>query len=158
MTYEIDGRQYVAVLVGWGSTAGLFGGYPSTEYKAEGRLYAFALGGNPNVEPVRGMPRPELTPIAIDASDELIARGSALYGERCYMCHGFGAASGGQIADLRYATPETYAAIDTIVRGGAYQQRGMPMFDFFSTDDTAAIRAYLLSQRAALMPGAAVAQ
>jgi quinohemoprotein ethanol dehydrogenase len=151
VTYEIDDRQYISLLVGWGSTSGLFGGFPSTEYKAEGRLYTFALDGEQSFERIRGIAKPELTAIAFDASDDEIARGATLYGDRCYVCHGIGAASGGQIADLRYASPETYQNIDSIVRGGAYQQLGMPMFDFFTAADTAAIRAYLLSQRQALM-------
>ncbi|HUF74107.1 MAG TPA: PQQ-dependent dehydrogenase, methanol/ethanol family [Gammaproteobacteria bacterium] len=153
VTYEIDGVQYVSVLVGWGSTAGLFGTYPSDQYKAEGRLYTFALDADPDFEPVRGIARPELTEIVFEASDEAIARGAALYGKRCYTCHGLGAVSGGQIADLRYSTAATYDALDSIVRGGAYQQLGMPIFDFFTEADTAAIRAYLLSQRAALIAG-----
>ena len=151
VTFEVDGRQYVSLLVGWGSTAGLFGIYPSTEYKAEGRLYTFALDGEQDFEPIRGIARPPLTEIAFEASDEEITRGATLFGERCYTCHGLFAGAGGQIADLRYATPEIYESIDSIVRGGAYQQLGMPMFDFFTEADTAAIRTYLLSQRQALM-------
>jgi len=151
VTFAIDGRQYVSVLVGWGSTAGLFGGYPSDQYKAEGRLYTFALDGARDFEPVRGIPRPGLTAIPSDASEEQIANGAAIYGERCYMCHGFGAVGGGQIADLRYSTAETYATIDTIVRGGAYEQLGMPRFDFLTEQDTAALRAFLLAQRQALI-------
>ena len=151
VTYEIDGRQYLAILVGWGSTAGLFGTYPSDQYKAEGRLYTFVLDGDADFEPVRGIARPALTEIPFQADAAEIARGATLYGDRCYTCHGLGAVSGGQIADLRYATPETFAAIDAIVRQGAYQQLGMPIFDFFSEADTAAIRAYLLSLRADLI-------
>ena len=151
VTFAIEGRQYVSVLVGWGSTAGLFGAYPSAQYKAEGRLYTFALGGDRELEPVRGIARPELTAIPVDASEEEIASGAAIYGERCYMCHGFGAVSGGQVADLRYATAETYETIDAIVRGGAYQQLGMPRFDFLTQQDTAALRAFLLAQRQALI-------
>jgi PQQ-dependent dehydrogenase (methanol/ethanol family) len=151
VTYEIDGVQYVSVLVGWGSTAGLFGTYRSDQYKAEGRLYTFMLDGNPNIEPVQGIERPELTEIPFDADEGEIARGAELYGNRCYTCHGLEAASGGQIADLRYATADTYAAFDSIVREGAYQQLGMPRFEFFTEADTAALRAYVLSQRAALI-------
>jgi quinohemoprotein ethanol dehydrogenase len=151
ITFEIDGRQYLSLLVGWGSTAGLFGGYPSDEYKAEGRLFTFALDGDQPLEPVRGIERPVLTAIPFESSDGEIARGAAIYGERCYTCHGFGAASGGQIADLRYATRETYDSIDSIVRGGAYQGLGMPIFDFFTESDTAALKAFLLSQRQALI-------
>ena len=153
VTYAIDGRQFISVLVGWGSTHGLFGGYPSPEYKAEGRLYTFALDGSRDIEPVRGIARPELTEIGFEADAAAIARGAAVYGERCYMCHGFGAVSGGQIADLRYAAPATYDMLDAIVREGAYQQLGMPRFEFLTEDDTAALRAFLLSQRQALIAG-----
>ncbi|HEY5667477.1 MAG TPA: PQQ-dependent dehydrogenase, methanol/ethanol family [Gammaproteobacteria bacterium] len=151
VTYEIDGVQYLSVLVGWGSTSGLFATYPSDQYKAEGRLFTFALDADPNIEPVQGIARPELTEITFDADPSQIARGAELYGNRCYTCHGLGAASGGQIADLRYATEDTYAAFDSIVRQGAYQPLGMPMFGFFTEADTAAIRAFVLSERAALI-------
>ncbi len=153
VTYAVDGRQYLSLLVGWGSTAGLFGGNPAGEYKAEGRLYTFALDGALDFEPVRGIERPALSAIPFAASEDEIARGALLYGERCYMCHGVAAASGGQIADLRYAAPETYDMLDAIVRDGLYQQLGMPRFDFLSEADVAAIRAYLLSQRQALVAG-----
>jgi quinohemoprotein ethanol dehydrogenase len=151
VTYSIDGRQYVSVLAGWGSTAGLFGSYPSPAYKAEGRLFTFVLDGTRPLEPVRGIERPALTAIDFEASEDDVTRGAAIYGERCYMCHGFGAASGGQIADLRYASADTYDMLDAIVRGGAYQSLGMPRFEWFSDDDLAALRAYLLTQREALM-------
>jgi mono/diheme cytochrome c family protein len=151
VSYEIDGRQYVSLLVGWGSTSGLFGGYPSNQYKAEGRLFTFALDGEHPLDPVRGIARPVLTDIPFESNPAEIARGATIYGERCYTCHGFAAASGGQIADLRYATHETYDAIDSIVRGGAYEGLGMPRFDFFTESDTAALKAYLLSQRQTLI-------
>ena len=63
----------------------------------------------------------------------------------------FGAVGGGQTPDLRYSTEETYASIDSIVRGGAYEQLGMPRFDFLTQQDTADLRAFLLSQRQALI-------
>jgi quinohemoprotein ethanol dehydrogenase len=151
VTYEIRGRQYLSVLVGWGSTSGLFGSHPSDEYKAEGRLYTFALDGNRDIEPVRGQPRPELTAIEFEADESQITRGATIFGNRCYTCHGVNAVSGGQIADLRYASPATYDMLDAIVRGGAYQQLGMPMFDWLTPTDTAALKAYLLSRRQALI-------
>jgi hypothetical protein len=39
---------------------------------------------------------------------------------------------------------------DRIVRQGAYQGLGMPMFDFLSQEDVAAIKSFVLGQRAAL--------
>ena len=61
------------------------------------------------------------------------------------------AASGGSIADLRYAAPATLDAFDQIVRGGAYQGLGMPMFDFLDEGEVAAIKSYVLARRAALV-------
>ena len=151
VTYAIDGQQYLSVLVGWGSTLGLFGSYPAPEYKASGRLYTFALDADAPFEPVTGIERPSLTAIEFETTPEQLDLGATIYGERCFFCHGFGGAAGGQIADLRYATPETYQNIDAIVRGGAYQGLGMPQFGFLTEDDTAALRAFLLTQRQGLI-------
>ena len=74
-----------------------------------------------------------------------------MYGERCYTCHGVGAVSGGQIADLRYSARDTYEMLEAIIREGAYQPLGMPMFEFLTTADIAAIRAYLLAERQRLI-------
>ena len=67
------------------------------------------------------------------------------------MCHGIGAVSGGDVADLRYALPATYDALDKIVRQGAYQALGMPKFYFLSQADVAAVKSYLLSRRKELI-------
>ncbi|HEY8521407.1 MAG TPA: PQQ-dependent dehydrogenase, methanol/ethanol family [Gammaproteobacteria bacterium] len=150
-TYMLDGKQYVVVLSGMGGAAGLYRSHPSTPYKATGRVWAFALDADAPFEPVRGIEKPALTPIEHDATPEQIARGAVLYAERCSMCHGVGAVSAGSIADLRYSTPETYAALDRILREGAYQGLGMPQFAWFTADDVEAIRGYLLEQRAALL-------
>ena len=79
------------------------------------------------------------------------ARGSELFGQRCAMCHGVAAQSGGSIADLRYAAPATIDAFERIVRGGAYSGLGMPAFDWLSDADVSALRGYVLSRRAALL-------
>jgi quinohemoprotein ethanol dehydrogenase len=149
-TYEIDGTQYVSLLVGWGGSGGLFGDNPAGQYKATGRVMTFVLDGEREFEKIRGIEMPAVTLIPHDSTPEEIARGEALYGQRCIMCHGGGAISGGAIADLRYSAPATYEILDDIVRGGAYQNLGMPMFSWFTEDDVAGLRAYLLSRREAL--------
>jgi quinohemoprotein ethanol dehydrogenase len=128
---------------------------PTGQYKATGRLFTFALDAETELEPVRGIAKPALTSIPHDAAPEEVARGGVLFGRRCSMCHGIGAASGGTIADLRYAAPATYDAFDQIVRGGAYQGLGMPMFDFLDEGEVATIKSYVLAQRAALVNAAA---
>jgi quinohemoprotein ethanol dehydrogenase len=150
-TYSIDGRQYVAVLAGMGGAAVLYGRNPTSHFKATGRVYAFALDARAEVPPVRGIERPLPEPIASDATPQQIARGAELFGNRCAMCHGVAAQSGGSIADLRYAAPATMDAFERIVRGGAYAGLGMPQFDWLGDDDVAALRAYVLARRAALL-------
>jgi quinohemoprotein ethanol dehydrogenase len=149
-SYALDGKQYVSVLVGWGGAGGLYVANPTGQYKANGRLYTFVLDGRAELTPVRGVDKPPLTAIADQAAPEVVARGAELYGQRCSMCHGIGAASGGAIADLRYAAPATYDLFDRIVRQGAYQNLGMPMFDWLSEADVGAIKSYVLAQRAVL--------
>jgi quinohemoprotein ethanol dehydrogenase len=139
------------VLTGLGGAFGLYGRNPTGHYKASGRLWTFALDADVEFEPIRGIDRPALTRIEHDATPEQLARGADLYGQRCSMCHGVAAASGGTVADLRYALPTTYAIFDQIVRDGAYANLGMPVFDWFSDADLEDLRAYLLAQRDALL-------
>ncbi len=150
-TYSIDGTQYVAVLAGMGGATALYGRNPTNHFKATGRVYAFALDAKAAMPPVRGIDRPRPEPIANDATPEQIASGADLFGQRCQMCHGVQAQSGGSIADLRYAAPATMDAFERIVRGGAYSGLGMPAFDWLTDADVAALRAYVLSRRAALL-------
>lgn len=153
-TYALDGRQYVTVLAGMGGAGGLYGRNPAGHYKATGRLWTFALDGDAALVPVKGIERPALVPIASEATGEELAHGAALYARRCSMCHGINAQSGGTIADLRYASPETFDVFERIVRDGAYQGLGMPAFGYLQPGDVAAIRSYLLSRRAALIEAA----
>ena len=146
-TWELDGKQYVSVLVGWGGAGGLYVANSTHQYKAPGRLFTFVLDGNAKLEPVRGIQKPALTVISYAAAPAELERGAALFARRCSMCHGVAAASGGAIADLRYALPSTYDSIDNIVRQGAYQSLGMPKFYFLTEADLAAIKSYLLARR-----------
>ena len=152
MTYMLDGKQYLSVLVGWGGMNGLVGPNYSGEYKAEGRLWTFALDGERDFAPVLGMPLPALTEIGFDDSPALLKRGAEEYSVRCLLCHGIEAASSGVIADLRYASEGTFAIFHEIVRKGAYTSMGMPnLGEFVSEEDAEAIKNYILSRRAALM-------
>jgi len=156
VTFMLDDVQYVSVLVGWGGASGLFGRGEPAPYKAEGRLFTFALGADAPLAVIKGNERPPLTPIAFEADDREIARGADLFGNRCSMCHGRGAISSGTIADVRYAQPATLDSLEQIVRDGAYLGLGMPQFDWFSDQDLADLRAYILSERAALVASTAV--
>jgi quinohemoprotein ethanol dehydrogenase len=152
ITYLIDDVQYLSVLVGWGGTTSMFGYNGSGEYKAQGRLWTFVLGGQQDFEPVRGMALPPLTTVDYDDSVATLTRGADLYASRCVMCHGAAAASGGVIADLRYSAPATFDNYEQIVREGLYTGLGMPnLAAVVSTADVEAIKHYVLSERAALI-------
>jgi len=154
VTYELDGQQYLSVLVGWGGSSGLIGPNDSGEYKAEGRLWTFMLGGDQNIVPVSGQPLPTLTAIDFDADPAVLALGEDVYGKRCMVCHGAGAVSGGSLADLRYASQATYDIFDSIVRQGAYTGLGMPnLGEWVTEEDAEAVKHWLLSLRADLRAG-----
>ena len=151
MTYELDGIQYISVLAGWGGSAGLIGPNSSGAYKPEGRLWTFRLGGD-DIVPVEGQPLPELTAIDYNDDPEVLAHGEDVYVTHCMLCHGAGGASGGALADLRYAAPATYDIFHNIVREGAYAGRGMPNLGHLLDEaDVDAVKHWLLSLRAGLM-------
>ena len=152
ITYALDGKQYVSVLAGWGGATALFGVNPAGEYKPEGRLWTFVIGGDKNIVPVKGQPYPELTKVEFNDDPAVLQQGSDIFAERCAMCHGRNAQSGGSLADLRYATPATYDIFQNIVREGAYSGLGMPnLGEYISEQEADSIKQYILSRRAALM-------
>ena len=151
ITYALDGKQYLSVMAGWGGATGLFGVNFTGEYKPEGRLWTFVLDGATDFAPVQGQAMPVLSSLPYDASETVQTRGADLYGERCAMCHGRAAISGGALSDLRYASEATYGIFHNIVREGAYAALGMPNLGaFVSEDDAEAIKQYILAQRALL--------
>ena len=151
MTYELDGTQYLSVLVGWGGSSGLIGPNSSGAYKPEGRLWTFRLGGS-EIIPVEGIPLPELTEIPFNDDPAVLAHGEDMYTTHCMLCHGAGGASGGALADLRYAAPATYDIIQNVVREGAFAGRGMPnLGHLLSEEDVDSVKHWLLSLRAGLM-------
>ena len=132
----------------------LDGGYRRGEpapYKAEGRLFTFALDAEASLAVIEGIARPPLTPVPFEADAQQIARGADLFGNRCSMCHGVAAVSAGTIADLRYSQPATLASLEQIVRDGAFLGLGMPRFEWFTDTDIADLRAFILAQRAELI-------
>ena len=55
--------------------------------------------------------------------------------------------SSGVVTDLRFASADTHASWDEIVRGGSLSAIGMASFrDLLSKEDAEAIRAYVISR------------
>jgi len=148
VTFEVDGDQYVSVVVGWGGSLPLFAGkaLKQSTYGNKSRLLTFRLGGTEEL-PASEQPRLALDPPISTADAETIAMGKNFYAARCMVCHGDGAVSGGVIPDLRYLTAAKHDIWDTIVREGALSALGMVGFaEILSQEQTDAIHAYVIER------------
>ncbi len=157
VTYLVDGEQYVSVMAGWGGGFALAAGDAARGAGVThntGRLLTFKVGGTHKL-PVHVEEELALAAIPGDLDPAQVEKGMRHFNRYCTVCHGPAAVGGGVIKDLRTSTPATYDAIAEIVVRGLYRPKGMPRFgDWLDDDDAHAIRAYLLSRRAALLADA----
>jgi quinohemoprotein ethanol dehydrogenase len=148
MTYALDGEQYVAVLAGAGGPqGGFFGpGVVAAERENYQRLIVLKLGGTAIPLPAeRAALSPVPVPQRIAASAATMARGQALYLDRCSRCHAMGGALG-VYPNLWRMQPGTIAAFRAIVRDGALKMGGMGAFaDQLSDSEIEAIRAFIVN-------------
>ncbi len=150
ISYEVNGEQYVAVVVGWGGSLGLTKGPISMDNHIPNnlpRVLAFKLNSKFTLPSVPAPTKPALDPPADTASAAQISEGKTQYG-RCARCHGFWGMSAGDVPDLRYS-PIVYdrELLEQVVRKGLLRSGGMPMFGAeLSEQGLDAIRAYLVHQ------------
>ncbi len=159
ISYRVDGKQYVTVLVGVGTSPGL-------DWRAQGgviidartqrkRVLTFVLDGKASLP---SAPPPfKVKPIADPSYREdaaLTARGLDVFNKHCITCHGWQAIAGGVGPDLRgSAVPLSPEALDSIVRGGALVGNGMPKFGEITDQEMVALRQYIRSRAADLRAG-----
>jgi quinohemoprotein ethanol dehydrogenase len=148
VTYSVDGKQYVTVMVGWGGVPGLYNmpGLGMTK-PGFGRILSFAIGGTSKLEiPAFGHSGPPKPAVRLNASSATLRQGGSLYATYCFSCHGVLAVAG-SLPDLRYATSEVQGQFAAIVLGGARESRGMPSFkDLLNPTQVRAIQQYVLSR------------
>ena len=147
-SYLQEGVQYILLPVGAGG--GVQYAYPKLHAldRTQGptRLVAFSLEGDRDLGVPEFAPRELPDQPKLEATDEEIGTGRALYAAHCAGCHGKDVVGrfGGSVPDLRYAGPEAHATWHAIVVGGSRQQNGMPK-QSLSVAESEAIRAYVLS-------------
>ena len=146
-TYEIDGEQYVAVMVGYG------GGAPTSASavlrdrpRLPGRLMVFKLGGKVEAKPYDIPKVANLDLKGVTSTGDAKA-GFALYHNNCQVCHG-PSVSGAFLPDLKKSqmllTAENWKSV---VIDGALKANGMASFTrFMSPKDAEDVRAYVLSE------------
>jgi alcohol dehydrogenase (cytochrome c)/quinohemoprotein ethanol dehydrogenase len=133
MTYSLGGRQYVAVLAGWGGRT-----------SQRSRLLVFALGATGKLPPAPPADVPQLDPPAFTGTVAQVTRGSAVYGRYCLTCH-----TGGYDTPVLRTSAMIHdgEAMKAIVLGGALSHKGMVSFSkALNADDVEAIRQYLIKR------------
>jgi quinohemoprotein ethanol dehydrogenase len=151
ISYEVDGAQYISILVGYGGATGTLGkrfdyGWRFNEQPR--RLLTFALAKEAAL-PLGNPPRYRVN-VADDPAfiidTRLANNGSALYGSAtCYYCHGPRLENTGSFApDLRESSLAlNWMAFRAVVHDGALAAAGMPKFGDLSDDDMRAIYMYI---------------
>ncbi len=147
VSYSVNGKQYVAIMAGWGGAVPLVvGGELLSESLATktNRLLVFGLGGKAQLPEFKQVNKP-LTPPPATADAETVQFGQKQYQTYCTTCHGDSAVSGGVIPDLRYASDWTFQNWEAIVLDGLYKNRGMvPFDDVIDATDAQAIKSYVI--------------
>jgi quinohemoprotein ethanol dehydrogenase len=145
VTYEVDGKQYIAINAGWNSALvyGLNEGGVPFSY-APARLLVFALDATGVQLPPPPEPATLVAPPATQFAREQIERGADLFAGTCQLCHGQNAIGG--LKDLRYMTPETHAEFNTIVLQGTRADKGMPRQETMTEAQVEDIHAYVISR------------
>lgn len=156
VSFSVDGEQYVVIPAGWGGGTRLYATALSATSDARGpsRLLAFKLNGKAEYSLPKVAVQPVPRPPKLEASEELITKGEALWVDNtCEICHGprvegMGSRElDGAVPDLRYMTDLARRDFYAIVLGGLRKEKGMPGFgEWLSGDDVEALNAYILSQ------------
>ncbi len=152
ISYAVNGRQYVAVLAGYGGAYGVSGAIsPNTGPRPNGRLLVFALGGKAPYTVQRLASSP---PVIVDQSwsPAAVEHGRRIFETTCAMCHGAGAHSSGVLPDLRRSGVLANAdAWKEILINGALQDQGMVSFKkWLSPTDVEDVRGYVATRAKAL--------
>jgi quinohemoprotein ethanol dehydrogenase len=147
ISYEVEGKQYVTVLTGAGSSllavSDKLKAYKIDYRTQKRRVLTFALDGTMQLP---NSPVYEFTPIEdadYHADPAAEGKGAAGYGPVCLNCHGNNGIPAGLAPDLR-ASPAILSqdAFDSILNG-ALVEHGMPLFDRMPEDTKVAIRQYV---------------
>lgn len=148
MTYRAGGKQFIALMAGYGGASGLYAPFPKISaayrYGNAGRIIALTLDGTAPPKPPPVIEAPFEPPPPREANAHAVAHGAVLYNRFCARCHVFGR---GVLPDLRRLSPATHAIFYDIVLRGVYRPRGMGSFDdVLSHADVADLHAYLVDR------------
>lgn len=153
ITFEVAGKQYVAVMSGWGGSFGLLGGKTARKtVDNEGRLLVYALGAKGKKVERKEQRLRIPTSIDSDATVSQIDQGRTIYNRYCLVCHGYGAVGSGVLPDLRESFPNVFKNYGEILLEGRRVEKGMPSFNgVIDEKQVELLKQYMLHRRAKLI-------
>ena len=157
MSYELDGKQYVAVQAGAGGVGlrAFVPGSAARKFVNSERLLVFHLdGGDVPLPPAFEKPVENEIPTGLPTDAATLALGEKKFKRYCVRCHQPRNIPSGypNLWNMARSTDESF---DEIVLNGAYAYAGMAGFgDVLTADDTLAMRAYIAEDRRKVLKGA----
>lgn len=149
ISYQVNGQQYVAVMVGKGGVFARIGAKldnPNTVNRS--RLLVFSLNGDQQLPPLTdlSLDLPDFENITV--SPRLVKQGQAIYSDYCAVCHGIDAVGGSTVPDLRYSGyAANKKAFDKVMIEGALSRLGMVAFnDVLNEQEIEALRHYIVHE------------
>ena len=142
MTYEVDGKQYVSIAVGWGGVYGQSARH--SDLNTRGTVYTYVLGGTAKAPPFQKYELgPLISGVAYDPKD--VPAGTALYVSNCVFCHGVpGVDKGGNIRNLGYVDKDFIQNLETVLFDGPFASQGMPDYKGkLTAADAAKLKAFI---------------
>lgn len=149
ISYRLNGKQYVSILVGYGGTTAAYGKFMDMGWKygvQPRRLLTFALDGKaalPAGEPAR-FTVAALDDPALKLSEADVAAGRGL-SIQCAACHGVGLhATGTPGPDLRESgIALKLDSFSQLLKSGALMEQGMPRFETLTDAQIRQLHAYI---------------
>jgi quinohemoprotein ethanol dehydrogenase len=150
MSYSVGGRQYISVLVGYGSSASAYSHVANMGWKYgihQRRLLTFALDGKASLQTLPpSFAVNALDDPAVRFAVEDVEKGRDLY-HRCMGCHGRNVVGVGGAPDLR-ESPVAFDrdALWSVLHDGVLLERGMPQFTTLSREQVTQIYSYIRTE------------
>jgi quinohemoprotein ethanol dehydrogenase len=151
ISYSVNGKQYITVLTGLGTTVGVMGPLlekygidPRTQAR---RVLTFAIGRKTQLPAKAPAQFAVVDDPNFKSDPQSATAGEALYNNHCVLCHGVSATGGTHAPDLRGSRiPLSSEAFAAVVRDGAVVANGMPRFGEFTDEERDDLRQYIRSE------------